>query len=91
MQRALFLFAALVSAAALVHAQEQADPRTLIPSATLNAIAQHVSGAQARNHVLEMCPYERNRPAEEYQGTYRESAYAEAAIWRTGAYTIGSK
>ncbi|MCU1382219.1 MAG: hypothetical protein JWL71_916 [Acidobacteria bacterium] len=25
-----------------------------------------------------MCPYERNRPAEEYQGTYRESAYAEA-------------
>ncbi len=78
MQRALFLSAALVSAAGLIHAQEQADPRTLIPSATLNAIAQHVSGAQARNHVLEMCPYERNRPAEEYQGTYRESAYAEA-------------
>ena len=78
MQRALFLSAALVSAAGLIHAQEQADPRTLIPSATLNAIAQHVSGAQARNHVLEMCPYERNRPAEEYQATYRESAYAEA-------------
>ena len=68
--RVLFLSAALVSAAAIAYAQEQADPRTLIPSATLNAIAQHVSGAQARNHVLEMCPYERNRPAEEYQGTY---------------------
>ncbi len=62
----------------MLHAQEQPDPRTLIPSATLNAIAQRVSGAQAHNHVLEMCPYERNRPAEEYQGTYRESAYAEA-------------
>src|SRR5580704_9603513 len=70
--------AAAVACAGIVHAQEQPDPRTLIPSATLNAIAQHVSGAQAHNHVLEMCPYERNRPAEEYQGTYRESAYAEA-------------
>jgi aminopeptidase YwaD len=59
-------------------AQEQPDPRTLIPAATLDAIAQHVSGAQAHDNVLEMCPYERNRPAEEYQGTYREAAYAEA-------------
>ena len=25
-----------------------------------------------------MCPYERNRPPEEYPGTYREAAYAEA-------------
>ncbi|TAK16376.1 MAG: M28 family peptidase [Acidobacteria bacterium] len=66
-----------VSGAALV-AQEQADPKTLIASATLNSIAQHISGAQARNHVLEMCPFERNRPAEEYtSGTYRESLYAE--------------
>ncbi len=78
MQRVLFLSAAIISAAALTYAQEQPDPRTLIPSNTLNAIAQHISGAQAHNHVLEMCPYERNRPAEEYQGTYRESAYAEA-------------
>ena len=72
-----FLIAA-AAATGSVLAQEQADPRTLIPSATLNQIAQHVSGAQAHNHVLEMCPYERNRPAEEYQGTYREAAYAEA-------------
>lgn len=69
----------LAVSGAVIMAQEQADPRTLIPPATLNAIAQHVSGAQAHNHVLEMCPYERNRPAEEYQsGTYREAAYAEA-------------
>ena len=92
-----------VSAAAIAYAQEQADPRTLIPSVTLNAIAQHVSGAQARNHVLEMCPYERNRPAEEYQLTYREAAYAEAKakeygfsdvrrdLEKAGAYTIREK
>jgi len=85
MQRAFFfLSAALVCAAAISYAQEQPDPLTLIPSSTLNAIAQHVSGAQAHNHVLEMCPYERNRPAEEYQGTYRESAYAEARAKESG-------
>lgn len=79
MCRRLAVFAALAFGGASLLAQEQPDPRTLIPSATLNAIAQHISGAQARNHVLEMCPYERNRPAEEYtSGTYRESAYAEA-------------
>src|SRR5437763_13672015 len=76
--RRLAVAVVFASLAASLLAQEQPDPRTLIPSATLNAIAQQVSGAQAHNHVLEMCPYERNRPAEEYQGTYRESAYAEA-------------
>lgn len=73
-----YTLALLALTATAAHAQEQADPRTLIPSATLNAIAQRISGAQAQNHVYEMCPYERNRPAEEYQGTYREAAYAEA-------------
>src|SRR5215467_9247661 len=66
------------AAAASLAAQEQPDPRTLIPAPTLNAIALRISGAQAHNHVLEMCPYERNRPAEEYQTTYREAKYAEA-------------
>ena len=74
-----FVFAIILALlGASLFAQEQADPKTLIPSATLNAIAQQLSGAQAHHHVLEMCPYERNRPPEEYQGTYRESAYAEA-------------
>ena len=99
MQRALFLVLAVAGASALVHAQEQADPRTLIPSPTLNAIAQRVSGAQAHNHVLEMCPYERNRPAEEYTGgTYREAAYAEAKAKEYGfsdvhieRFPLGSK
>lgn len=75
----LLIATVLAGVGATVLAQEQPDPLTLIPSARLNAIAQHVSGAQAHNHVLEMCPYERNRPAEEYlSGTYREAAYAEA-------------
>lgn len=70
--------ALLAMGGASLLAQEQADPKTLIAGATLDKIAQHISGAQARNHVLEMCPFERNRPAEEYtSGTYRESAYAE--------------
>ena len=94
-------FAAILLAAsgAAVLAQEQADPKTLIASATLNAIAQAVSGAQARNHVLEMCPFERNRPAEEYtSGTYRESLYAEKTAKEYGfsdvhieRFPLGSK
>ena len=78
MHRRFLTAATLAVFAATVAAQEQADPKTLIASATLNAIAERVSGAQARNHVLEMCPFERNRPVEEYaSGTYRESLYAE--------------
>ena len=77
LRRFAFTIIAAACGATLL-AQEQADPKTLIPSATLNAIAAAVSGAQAHNHVLEMCPYERNRPAEEYTGgVYREAAYAE--------------
>ena len=78
MHRSLSVIALLALAATPAVAQEQPDPRTLIPQATLNAIAQHISGAQALHNVLEMCPYERNRPPEEYAGTYREAAYAEA-------------
>jgi hypothetical protein len=97
--RRLVIAAAIACLTATVFAQEQADPKTLIPSATLNAIAQRVSGAQARNHVLEMCPFERNRPAEEYtSGTYRESAYAEKTAKEYGfsdvhieRFPLGSK
>src|SRR6476646_1817585 len=71
-------FILLLCNATSVLAQEQPDPRTLIPQETLNALAQHISGAQALHNVMEMCPYERNRAPEEYAGTYREAAYAEA-------------
>ncbi len=60
-------------------AQDQTDRRTLLSSSTLAAIANELSGAQAFAHVVEMTPYERNRPPEEYgSGTYREAAYMAA-------------
>jgi aminopeptidase YwaD len=63
-----------------VGAQQIAEPRTLLPAALLKAIADEVSGAQALAHVLEIVPYERDRPASEYgDGTYREAAYMAAA------------
>lgn len=98
--RTRFLVATFVAVGlASLTAQEQADPKTLIASATLNSIAQHISGAQARNHVLEMCPFERNRPAEEYaSGLYRESIYAEKTAKEYGfsdvhieKFPLGSK
>lgn len=66
----------LLSVSTLLVAQEQPNPQTLLPPATLDAIAAEVSGAAAANNVLEMCPYERVRPAAEYNGTYREAEYA---------------
>jgi hypothetical protein len=83
-------FILLLCTATPVLAQEQPDPRTLIPQQTLNALAQHISGAQALHNVMEMCPYERNRPPEEYAGTYREAAYAEAKPGSTASLTSTS-
>ena len=81
-----------------VLAQEQPDPKTLLSQATLNAIANQLSGAQALHNVMEMCPYERNRSADEYQGTYREAKYAEAKAKEYGfsdvhieRFPLGSK
>ena len=66
----------LLFVASSLFSQEQPNPQTLLPAATLDAIADEVSGAAAANNVLEMCPYERVRPAAEYTGTYREAEYA---------------
>ena len=76
MRTLLRLSLVLLCSACLLNAQEQPNPQTLLPPATLDAIAAEVSGAQAANHVLDMCPYERVRPAAEYAGTYREADYA---------------
>lgn len=67
---------AVLLASLLVRAQDQPNPKTLLPAMTLDAIAAEVSGANAANNVLEMCPYERVRTAAEYNGTYREAEYA---------------
>jgi hypothetical protein len=93
-----WIVAGLLLVAAPVAAQEQPDPKTLLSQATLNAIANQLSGAQALHNVMEMCPYERNRPAAEYQGTYREAKYAEAKAKEYGfadvhieRFPLGSK
>lgn len=74
--RTLFRCCLLLSASLLALAQDQPNPKTLLPPTTLDAIAAEVSGANAANNVLEMCPYERVRTAAEYNGTYREAEYA---------------
>jgi len=74
--RILVRIGCLCLLSAALFAQEEPNPQTLLPPATLDAIANEVSGAAAANNVLEMCPYERVRPAAEYNGTYREAEYA---------------
>ena len=76
--RRFFPRLSLVAAAlCLVHAQDEPNPKTLIPQATLEAIANEVSGTLAYQHILELAAYERDRLAEEYKTTYREAAYIE--------------
>jgi hypothetical protein len=61
----------LAAPASLV-AQERED-RTLLTQAQMTAIINEVSGERAMHHVLELVPYQRVRPPEEYSGPYRES------------------
>ncbi|MEJ8566540.1 M28 family peptidase [Elongatibacter sediminis] len=57
-------------------AQATRDPQTLVSADKLHAMIDEISGAEAHAHVMEITPYERNRPASEYgSGTYREAAY----------------
>jgi aminopeptidase YwaD len=80
------LFAA---AAALVFfipafAQEQPNPKTLIPQSTIEAIVDEVSGSLAFQHILELDGYEHDRLEEEYKTTLREAAYVEKTAKRLG-------
>src|SRR4029078_11803138 len=61
-----------LAAPALLGAQERED-RTLLTQAQMTAIINEVSGERAQHHVLELVPYQRVRPASEYNGPYRES------------------
>ncbi|MEP6618305.1 MAG: M28 family peptidase [bacterium] len=56
----------------LLHAQERED-RTMLTQTQMTAIINEVSGERAMHHVLELVPYQRVRPPEEYSGPYRES------------------
>ncbi|MEJ2203280.1 MAG: M28 family peptidase [Gemmatimonadota bacterium] len=71
----LFLALAVVfapAAPAPLPAQE-AEDRTLLSQEEMTAIINEVSGERAMHHLLELVPYHRVRPPEEYQGPYRES------------------
>ncbi len=75
--RTTILIFMLSLAAAALRGQEQPNPKTLLPQATLEAIANEVSGTLAYNSILDLAGYEHDRLAEEYASTYRESAYIE--------------
>jgi hypothetical protein len=72
--RTLFCFVLL---AALGRAQDEPNPKTLLPQPVIDALVNEVSGSVAMQHILELASYERDRPAEEYRTLYRESAYIE--------------
>jgi len=74
----------LLAAALPSRAQEQPNPKTLIPQSTIEAIVAEVSGTLAYQHILELAGYEHDRLAEEYQSTYREAAYIEKMAKRYG-------
>jgi aminopeptidase YwaD len=72
--KATWLTIAVVATAATsaLHAQERED-RTLLTQAQMTAIINEVSGERAMHHILELVPYQRVRPPEEYSGPYQES------------------
>lgn len=59
---------------------EQPNPKTLLSPALIDTLVNEISGSLGVGHILELNPYERNRPAEEYKGLYRESAYIEKML-----------
>ena len=63
---------ALIVIPSMLAAQERED-RTLLTQAQMTAIINEVSGERAMHHLLELVPYQRVRPPEEYSGPYRES------------------
>jgi len=64
--------ATCVLTAAVIPAQERED-RTLLSNAQMRSIVNEASGERAMHHMLELVPYQRVRPASEYQGAFRES------------------
>jgi len=52
---------------------QEVEDRTLLSHEQMTAIVNEASGERAMHHVLELVPYQRVRPPEEYNGPYRES------------------
>lgn len=70
------LVAAILLAASALPAQERED-RTLLSQEQMTSIINEVSGERAMHHLLELVPYQRVRPPEEYNGPFRESQVIE--------------
>src|SRR4029079_5086992 len=72
MRRRMAALAIAMMMTAIVPAQERED-RTLLSHEQMNAIINEASGERAMHHVLELVPYQRVRPAAEYETHFRES------------------
>ena len=75
--RILCCFTLLMCAFAPLRAQDEPNPKTLLPQPVIDALVNEVSGSVAWQHILELAPYERDRLADEYRTSYREAAYIE--------------
>lgn len=69
----IFLFLIAFSA----FSQEERIPNTLLPDSVLHILINELSGTLAYNHILEIAPYEKDRPKEEYDSLYHETVYVE--------------
>ncbi|MBI5083711.1 MAG: M28 family peptidase [Acidobacteria bacterium] len=68
---------ALISIAPALLAQDEPNPKTLLPQPVIDAMVNEASGSVALAHIMELAAYERDRLAEEYKTSYRESLYIE--------------
>jgi hypothetical protein len=71
MKQICVVFVLAVAAASTI-AQERED-RTLLTHEQMTAIINEASGERAMHTVLDLVPYQRVRPPEEYKGHFRES------------------
>lgn len=80
----LLLLAMIIDAQVADHPKlrppEQPNPKTLLSPSVIDSLVNELSGSIGIAHILELNPYERNRPAEVYKGLYSESAYMEKKL-----------
>jgi aminopeptidase YwaD len=70
--RTLLAFVGVACLAGFAISQERED-RTLLSQTQMTHIINEVSGERAMHHLLELVPYQRVRPPQEYTVPYRES------------------
>ena len=71
------LIVTLVLAPTGLSAQDEPNPKTLIPQSIIERIVDEISGTLAFQHITELAGFEHDRLADEYKTVYRESAYIE--------------